>query len=683
MKKKQNFLWNEMTMGTCYYPEHWDKKLWRDDIRRMKKTGISVVRVGEFSWNKIEPEEGKFTFDFWDEFFNLCTEERMNVIFGTPTATPPAWLTYKYPEVLSARKDGVLYRHGARRHYNYNSVVYRKLVRELVTKIGEHYGKHPAIIGWQIDNEFNCDINEFYSEADSEAFRVFLQNKYKTLDKLNECWGTVFWNETYTEWEQIYVPQTVPLDGNNPHMHLDYYRFISNSVIEFCSLQTEIIRKYKKEEDFITTNGLFWNLDNHELQKECLDVYTYDSYPNFAFGLEKNSEESPVFKDMRWNKKMIETRSVCPHFGIMEQQSGINGWTTKMGGRTPKPGQLTLWAMQSISQGADFISFFRWRTCTFGTEMHWHGILDYDNRDNRKLQEVKDFYAKLKTLDPICGSEVKAYFGVIKDYDNAWDTNVDLWHQRLAEYSDEEIFYASEINHIPYDMVYINDETTLEELEKYPVLFYAHPIIMTRKRSEVLKKYVKNGGILIVGACAGYKEKNGKCIMLPQPGLLQELTGSDVIENVVIGNEEVSLANWNGMSLSMPLNNDVMEIVDGGKVLATYSSSYYSGKAALIEKAFGNGKTLHLGSAFCRENVKQLLEYVGIIEPLKEYIEAPEGVGVVIRQKEERTFLFVLNYHGKEQEICLKKDMWALYTGEKVTGLVYLEAFETAVYEII
>ena len=102
-----------------YYPEHWDKNLWKDDIQRMKQAGISVVRVGEFSWNKIEPEEGKYTFVFWDEFLNLCTEEKMNVLFETPTATPPAWLTDKYPEVLNARKDGVLYRHGARRHYNY------------------------------------------------------------------------------------------------------------------------------------------------------------------------------------------------------------------------------------------------------------------------------------------------------------------------------------------------------------------------------------------------------------------------------------------------------------------------------------------------------------------------------------------------------------------------------------
>lgn len=175
MNAKQNYKWNELTMGTCYYPEHWDKKLWADDLDRMKKAGISVIRIAEFAWSKVEPEEGVFTYDFFDEFLDLCSEKQMKVIFGTPTATPPAWLTEKYPEVLNARKDGVLLRHGGRRHYNYNSPVYQRLCARVVEREAAHYAKHPAIVGWQIDNEINCEVNEFYSEADSVAFCEFLR----------------------------------------------------------------------------------------------------------------------------------------------------------------------------------------------------------------------------------------------------------------------------------------------------------------------------------------------------------------------------------------------------------------------------------------------------------------------------------------------------------------------------
>ena len=174
-------------LGANYYPEDWDDDLIDFDIEKMKETGFNVVRIAEFAWSKVEPREGEFTYTFFDEFLDVAEEEGMSVIFGTPTATPPAWLTEKYPEVLNCRKDGVKFRHGMRRHYNYNSPVYRKLSARIVDRIAEHYGKHPAIVGWQIDNELNCETDEFYSEADSAAFREFLKNRYGTLEKVNEA----------------------------------------------------------------------------------------------------------------------------------------------------------------------------------------------------------------------------------------------------------------------------------------------------------------------------------------------------------------------------------------------------------------------------------------------------------------------------------------------------------------
>lgn len=684
MRKPQNFQWKEMTMGTCYYPEHWSRELWQDDLQRMKAAGITVIRVAEFGWNKVEPEEGVFTFDFWDEFLELCKREEMHVIFGTPTATPPAWLTEKYPEVLNCRQDGVPYRHGARRHYNYNSPKYRELSARIVEKLAQHYGKHPAIVGWQIDNELNCEVDEFYSEADSVAFRTFLKAKYKTLDNLNEAWGTVFWNQTYTDWEQIYVPRPVLNNGYNPHLRLDYYRFISESTISFCKMQAEIISKYKKAGDYITTNGMFWNLDNHTMAEECLDVYTYDSYPSFAFGLNRDPKTAKDLNDRHWSKNLTEVRSICPHFGIMEQQSGAGGWTTRMEGPAPRPGQLTLWAMQSVAHGADYISFFRWRTCTFSTEMYWHGILDYDNRDNRKLAEVKDFYNKLKYLDEVCGADYTAAFGVLKDYDNMWDTNVDVWHKRVEAQSSEEIFIASEIYHTPYNTLYLNEDTDIKELQKYPVLIYAHPVIMTGKRAALLKEYVANGGILIIGCRSGYKQENGKCVMLPQPGFLQKITGSDVRDFTFTSPAEPSVtANWDGQTIDMPIFNDIMEPVEEGETLAFYDNSYYAGKPAVIRKNTGKGYAIHFGSTFSRESMKVLLEYTGILEPFQAMLEAPQEVEVIQRVKGNKKYFFVLNYMGSEQKIVLKKQMRSLYDNVIANGEICMKPYETIVYEVL
>ena len=387
MRKAQNYQWKELSLGTCYYPEHWDRNLWKEDLDRMLANGIHTIRIGEFAWSKVEPREGEFTFAFFDDFLEVVAQTEMKVIFGTPTATPPAWLTDKYPEVLNCRMDGVKYRHGMRRHYNYNSKVYRELSAKIVEKFGEHYAPHKNVVGWQIDNEINCEVAEFYSESDTLAFREFLKKKYGTLEELNKAWGAVFWNQEYTQWEQVYVPRTTIHNSTNPHETLDYIRFVSDSAISFCKMQSDILRKYIKPGDFITTNGMFQNLDNHAMTDEALDVYTYDSYPNFAYCLCEDPKHSKNLNDRRWSDKLTEVRSICPHFGIMEQQSGANGWNTRMEAPAPKPGQMMLWAMQSIGHGADYVSFFRWRTCTMGTEIYWHGILDYDNRDNRKLAE--------------------------------------------------------------------------------------------------------------------------------------------------------------------------------------------------------------------------------------------------------------------------------------------------------
>lgn len=677
------FMWNQMTAGVCYYPEHWKRELWEDDLNRMIAAGISVIRVGEFCWSIFEPSEGVYDFELFDSFLELCKKKGIKVIFGTPTATPPAWLTKKYPEVLNRDSKGIVYNHGGRRHYNYNSEIYQKLSSNIVEKLASHYASHPAIVGWQIDNEFNCETAEFNSEADYEAFRVFLQSKYETLDNLNKSWGTVVWSQTYTDWSQICGPGYTINDAANPALRLDYYRFISDSARRFCKMEADILRKYIKPNDYITTNGMFEHLDNHAMTEESLDVYTYDSYPNFGFGLDRDPRNSNDLNDRKWSRNLTEVRSICKHFGIMEQQAGANGWTNRMEHPAPRPGQLTLWAMQSVAQGADFVSFFRWRTAPFGTEIYWHGILDYDNRDNRKLEEVKDFINNFKKLDPVCGAENIASFGLIKDYDNEWDVDIDMWHKRVETVSSLEIFVASELNHSPYNILYM-DHVTLEEMKKYPVLIYPHPIIIDEKRADLLQTYVEQGGTLIIGCRSGYKNMNGNCDMIPQPGLLQKLTGTDVRDFTFESpNEDPVFAMWDEQKLEMPIFNDILTPLEGTKVLARYANSYYEGSTALTENKVGLGRVLHLGSAFSRNTVKMLLEYVGVLEPFKEHIQAPEGVEVVMRENNGRKFLFVLNFQNTEQTIILNHPCVSMYTSEEVSGEITMKPFETNVYELL
>ncbi len=648
---------SRLVLGTCYYPEHWPKRLWKEDLERMLAAGIEVVRIAEFAWSKVELTEGNFTYAFFDEFLDLAEEAGMKVIFCTPTATPPAWLTEKYPEVLNADINGVLYRHGERRHYNYNSPVYQKLSARIVEKFASHYASRSCIIGWQIDNEVNCEMNVFYSESDSKAFRVFLQDKYENLEALNEAWGTDFWNQTYTDWEEIHVPRRTYSDSTNPHEVLDYTRFISASARRFVKMQSDIIRKYIKPGDFVTTNGIFGNLDNHQMTKESLDFMMYDSYPNFAYCLDDYCDAPGDIKDRKWSRNLAEVRAISPVFGIMEQQSGANGWNTRMEAPTPRPGQMTLWTMQSVAHGADYISYFRWRTCTMGTEIYWHGILDYSGRENRRIAEVRQIHEKMQGMRELAGSVYEAKVGIIRDYDNIWDAQIDVWHGRVEKASQQALFHALQVSHTPFDYVYLNDGSAAEDWERYRVLFYPHATIMTKAGEAVLRAYVEAGGTLVIGCRSGYKSESGRCVMDHLPGLLSDLSSTDIPEYSFIAPDAGKVAiQWDDTELTANVFADLLQPIGDGRLEAVYRSDYYAGSGALISNMIGKGKVYYYGTAFNEESARVFLEKLQVISPYRDVVHVPESCEVAVRRKGEDRYLFLLNYdkNPAKIELCRK-----------------------------
>lgn len=670
-----------ITLGTCYYPEHWDRSLWPKDLARMKEAGIAVVRVAEFAWSKIEPREGEYTYKFFDDFLNLAHEMGMQVIFSTPTATPPAWLTEEYPEVLNATRDGDLIRHGSRRHYNYNSPVYRELCANIVERIGGHYAGHPAVIGWQVDNEFNCENQAFYSESDNIAFRRFLKKKYGTIDCLNEAWGTVFWNQTYTAFSEVHVPRRTNTGAVNPHLELDYIRFISDSVCSFAAMQADILRKYIKPGDFITTNGMFGHIDNHALKRDSLDFYTYDSYPNFGYCVDGFSEQEPM-KDRWWSRNLTQVRSISQKFGIMEQQSGANGWNVSMEAPTPRPGQMTLWTMQSIAHGADYISYFRWRTCPFGTEMYWHGILDYSGRENRRLRELREIHKKLENLKEVAGATYEARAAIVCDYDNEWDAEVDHWHGRVQRPSGDALFVGLQQSHIMFDYVYLDDFVNAGQLARYHVLFYPHPEILTKQRMKLLEQYVAAGGKLVFGCRTGQKDLRGFCVTEPLPGLAAWLTGTDVPEYGLAAPDEADVrVDWDGVKLTAPVFRDMLAPVgENAQVLARYEGGCYAGEPALIKNSFGQGEVYYYGSTFDVDTVKVFLQKLSVKEPLLVLIDVPECCEFAVRRKENRDYIFVLNYTKEEVKINLRLPLFELIAGQEEEGEVTLQKYGVKVY---
>ena len=671
---------DKLTLGVCYYPEHWPEELWAEDLDRMLELGIEMIRIAEFAWNKFEPKEGEFTFEFFDRFLKLAHSKGMKVIFCTPTATPPAWLTHKYPEVLNASVDGTLYRHGTRRHYTYNSPVYQELSARIVEKLASHYCSHPAIIGWQIDNEFNCEKDVFYSEADHTAFREYLKSKFKTLEELNSCMGTTFWNQTYTSWEEVYLTRPTYQGCTNPHLALEEKRFISHSAIRYCRLQTDIINKYRPAGQFITTNSIFNHLDCHEMTHSTLDFMTYDSYPNFAYDTWTQPKALGNLNDRRSAWSLTKARSISPNFGIMEQQSGPGGWDARMKQPMPKPGQMRLWTYQSVAHGADFISYFRWRTCWIGTEIYWHGLNDYSNQPNRRLRELSIIRDEFRSLSEVADSRYQAEIALVKDYDNQWDGEQDKWHGPLDDFSDNGWFTAAQLAHAPLDFLYLqnnsSNRTALEDLAKYRLLIYPHATILTEETAALLRAYVEQGGILIMGSRTGYKDLHGRCPMHPMPGYAADLCGVTVVDYTHLGpGDDDEYALWDGEVVDAPCFNDILEAREGAAVLAAFQGNYYDGAPALVSNPIGKGTAYYYGAGFSAQTAGTFLKKLGFAAPYEKFIELPKEAELAIRRKDDQDYVFILNYMPHSIEVKIKQPMTDLLTGKEINGMTELEKY--------
>lgn len=677
---------DHMTLGVCYYPEHWDESLWTDDLKRMLKLGLEVVRVFEFAWNLVEPEDGIFDFSLFDRFLDLAASEGMKVIMCTPTATPPAWLTRKYPEVLNANVAGVLCEHGHRRHYNYNSTVYRFYTERIVEKLGQHYGNHPAIIGWQLDNELNCELNEFYSDSDREAFRSYLKDHFKTIENLNDAIGGRFWNISFTDWSEVDLRRPTPNGRYNPHLELLEKRFFSKSAIRYAKLQSDILRKYIGDR-FITTNGVFGHLDSHEMTNTALDFITYDSYPAFAYGdrMIDDTIAKRTIADRVWSAKLSNVRSISPNFGIMEQQSGAGGANGSMSCPMPKPGMMRLWTMQSVAHGANYVSYFRWRTAPYGEEIYWHALNDYSNLPNRRLTELAQIHSEFMKMNDIVNSHYEAHVGIVCDYLNEWDGELDIWHGPLDNASRASIFAAAQHSHTPVDMVYIrntnNFKTQLGELCKYDVLFYPHATILTQDSANLLEAYCQKGGKLIMGARTGYKDEYGRCPMFAMPGFASKICGVEVIDYTVERKEEAPMTIvLNNEALRAPDFHDILKAVDGGEVLACFGSGYYKGQPAIVRKNYpNNGAAYYVGSGFSEELANALLNLCEAAEPYAADVICSSEIELACRVKDGKHYIFLLNYAGNEQTVQFKRDFKNILTGQTLSGTITLSPYDVCV----
>lgn len=646
-------LFDRFYYGVCYYPEAWDAKRHADDIPRIAECGFNYVRMGEGAWSYWEPREGEFQFDLFDRVIDLCRKHGVKVILGTPTYAAPAWVSHKYPEVLRWDYRRVPMKHGSRRNLNYTSRGMLELSDRICTALAQHYKREKQVIGWQLDNEFNCHMDVSYAPSDTLAFRAWLKVKYKSIAKLNDAWGTRFWSQTYDDWEQIDLPHPTAT-YHNPTQLLDESRFISDTVVAFAKRQAAILRAANPKWP-ITHNGLFNNVNGRDLvTKTPLDFFSHDQYPLFYRD----------WTDYAFN--LVQARSLSFPFGIMEQQSGPGGQMDYLH-RTPRPGEMRLWAWQSIAHGANVFSYFRWRTCPYGSEQHWHGLLDPDDKLNRRTTEAKQVAEELKRLPKdFFAARVEKCFAVLRDYDNEINERRINTYAKSGAWENGKWLAALAHHHVQHDIVWPD-----QSFEGYRVLIAPHLKIMDVSLARKLERFVRAGGILILAAQSGLKDRNCHLVERTPPGLLARLAGVEVEEwtTLPVGETRTATPQDGDPTLRFTTFVERLRLRAAEAVLTwTNDDAVLGGGCAVARNRVGKGVVYYVGGYSPAETAEALLTFVRLAHPVAPVVEASGHVEVIARRSGRRRYLILLNHGSAEQNVLGLRAGRELISGKRIAA---------------
>ncbi len=621
--------------GVDYYPEHWPRERWETDARMMQEMGIDVVRMGEFSWSLLEPSEGCFEFSWLNDAVELMAQHGIKSILGTPTAAPPAWIIQRNPEIQPLDAKGLTRHFGGRHHDCQSNPVYREHIRRYVSAFAAHFGSNPNVIGFQVDNELGNSHGELcMCPACEKRFQSWLERKYGDIESLNQRWGTAFWSQGYQNFAQIQAPKNT-VTGENPSQILDWKRFCSDLVAEFHLFQAKILRNAAPDK-FITHNmmGFSDKVSYYELGKQ-LDFASHDQYPGGHF---QPDQGFPHAERQAADLDFIRSIKQAP-FWIMEQQSGITGW--EILGRAPKPGQLGLWATQCIAHGADTVVFFRWRSCLYGTEQYWHGILPHSGIPGRYHREISAFMKDTRPLlENIQGAMPPKQAAILFSYDQEYAFTIQPHHPKLSYMSHLMTYYKALFeSNIPVD--FVNNEM---DLSAYPVVIAPLQYLMTKELAEKFKAYAAQGGTLVLTMRAGIKDWDNNALDASQPPvMLTDLTGveqteydclRDITMDILWGSEHYTSEKW----------CDVLKTTTA-KPLAIYGSEFYQGTPAITVNAYGRGQVYYVGTEMSGDLAKRFMEEL----PLKPLTAPVPGIEVAARTKDGREYLFILNHTGESK----------------------------------
>ncbi|MCU0520996.1 MAG: beta-galactosidase [Anaerolineae bacterium] len=655
--------------GATYYPEHWSVDDRANDAARMAAAGFNIVRMAEFAWDYLEPGEGVYQFDLFDEVSAALGAKGISTMLCTPTATPPRWLTSAHPDVLRVNAEGVPMQHGSRQHVCPSGETFRAYSRAITRAMAEHYVDNPYVVGWQTDNELNCHFSECHCANCQTAFRDYLRRVYEgDIASLNRAWGTTFWAQSYDDFDEIDTPKVARPAYPNPAHQLDYFRFISWNTTRFQHEQVEILREAAPRW-FVTHNGTFAHIDYRGPFGRDLDFLGYDVYPFF--------DHDPTHRPLSQAFNLDHARAWTGNFIVPEQQSGPGGQAPYLHDN-PEPGEIRRMAYTSIAHGADSLLFFRWRTCRFGAEEYWCGILDHDNEPRRRYDEVKALGSELSTVGAeVLGTRVLVDIGIaaadVDVYDGHSTMSMGLPSPRQAAEAVHGAFLER-----GYAVGCVHPSDDLSDLKVYVIPHWA---LFTPTWLPNLESFVERGGVLVIGALTATRDWHNAVVPETPPGLLAKLAGVRVGEYGRQNAPDIRplpLRFYPGDA--QPLSRHWYEVLDpvpGTHICARWMGRHLRLKAAVTERKVGAGAVFYVGTYLDDALVDALIPFLTKERPdlTQLWPGLPSGVHVVVRQDDAKLLWFVINDGDSAAKVPSLPPGVDLLTGKIVSGRTYMQPY--------
>lgn len=602
--------------GGDYNPDQWPEEVWDDDVRLMKKAGVNLVSVGIFSWAKIETSEGVYDFDWLDRIIDKLGEAGVAVDLASATASPPMWLTQAHPEVLWKDYRGDVCQPGARQHWRPTSPVFREYALKLCRAMAEHYKGNPYVVAWHVSNEYGCHNRFDYSEDAEHAFQQWCEERYGTIDAVNDVWGTAFWAQRMNDFSEIVPPRFIG-DGNfmNPGKLLDFKRFSSDALKAFYIAERDALAEITPDLP-LTTNFMV------SASGSVLDYDDWGDEVDFVSNDHYFIPGEAHLDELAFSASLVDGIARKDPWFLMEHSTSAVNWREI--NYRKEPGQLVRDSLAHVAMGADAVCYFQWRQSKAGAEKFHSAMVPHAGEDSAVFRDVCELGADLNKLsdEGILGSRLaKSRVAVVFDYESEWATEHTATPTQHVHHVDEPLawFRALADQGVTADVVPVRGAWDGYEMVVLPSVY-----LLSEETTRRVRDYVVGGGRLVVTYYTGISDEKDHVWLGGYPGSIRDVVGVRVEEFMPMGNDFTGVPDHLDLSNGAVAHDiaDVIGSVDGtATVLATFKDDPWTGMdgvPAIVANTFGEGRSVYVGARLGREglalSLPEILESLGMAE---------------------------------------------------------------------